>query len=81
MEKVLPYKWPLALDILKIQYDAHSSRLLLAAQTQLVNNVGKNMEVHLFGVIGYFTSDPKNLEAILSTQFEGTKLADIVIDH
>ncbi|KAL8995819.1 MAG: hypothetical protein Q9188_006720, partial [Gyalolechia gomerana] len=30
-----------------------------------------NMEIHLFGQVGYLTTDPRNLESMLSTRFEG----------
>ncbi|KAL8942225.1 MAG: hypothetical protein Q9211_001492 [Gyalolechia sp. 1 TL-2023] len=40
-----------------------------------------NMEIHLFGQIGYLTTDPRNLESMLSTRFEdwglGTRRAGL----
>ena len=71
METKLPYKWPFALDILKRQYDALPSQRLLAFQSQYFNRIGPNMKLGLFGQEGYMTTDPKNIEAILSTHFEG----------
>lgn len=70
MTHVLPYKWPLALDILKRQYDALPSQRLLAFQSQYIDKM-PNMEIHLFGQVGYFTTEPKNIESILSTRLEG----------
>jgi hypothetical protein len=72
METVLPYKWPLALDILKRQYDALPDQHLLAFQSPYIEKM-PNMELHLFGNVGYLTADPKNVEAILHTNFEGAK--------
>ena len=36
--------------------------------------MGHTFEVKLLGRVGYFTTDPQNLEAILSTNFEGELL-------
>lgn len=33
--------------------------------------VGHTFQVKLLGKVGYFTTDPKNLESILLTRFEG----------
>ena len=67
----LPYQWPFALDLLKRQYDANKTQRLLAFQTPYFDKLGPNIELRLFGAVGYLTFDPKNLEAILSTKFEG----------
>ncbi|KAL9601248.1 MAG: hypothetical protein Q9219_002653 [cf. Caloplaca sp. 3 TL-2023] len=69
MENVLPYKWPLALDILKWQYDTIPSKKLLESYSPYMEKM-PNMEIHLFGFVGYITTDPRNIEAILSTRFE-----------
>ncbi|CAI7620885.1 unnamed protein product [Penicillium bialowiezense] len=74
MQTWIPYKWPLALDILKRQYDASSEQQLLLFQSQYFNKLGPNMTFKLFGNQGYLTADPKNVEAILSTNFEGIML-------
>jgi hypothetical protein len=73
--KRLPYKWPLALDVFKRQYDALIAGNLLAFQAEYFDEtkVGHTFEVKLLGRVGYFTTHPKNLEAILSTNFEGKK--------
>jgi hypothetical protein len=70
METVLPYRWPLALDILKRQYDALPDQRLLAFQSPYIEKM-PNMKLHLLGSVGYMTTDPKNVEAILHTNFEG----------
>ncbi|TVY55045.1 hypothetical protein LCER1_G005345 [Lachnellula cervina] len=72
METALPYRWPFALDILKKQYDALPSQRLLAFQSQYFDKIGPNVRLGLFGQEGYMTTDPKNMEAILSTHSEGT---------
>lgn len=70
MEIVLPYKWPFALDILKRQYDALIDQRLLAFQSPYMEKL-PNMKLHLLGNVGYMTTDPKNVKAILLTNFEG----------
>ncbi|MCJ1462095.1 hypothetical protein MMC07_000695 [Pseudocyphellaria aurata] len=74
METKFPHKWPLALDVLKRQYDANSERHLMAFQSKFFDKLGPNMELKLFGAVGYMTIEPKNVEAILSTKFEGMNL-------
>ncbi|KAI9892832.1 MAG: hypothetical protein M1814_000991 [Vezdaea aestivalis] len=69
MLTVLPYKWPLALDILKKQYDALPSERLLAFQSPYLEKL-PNMKLHLFGSVGYMTTDPRNIESILQTNFD-----------
>ncbi|QKX57442.1 uncharacterized protein TRUGW13939_04555, partial [Talaromyces rugulosus] len=76
IRKRLPYKWPLAIDILKYQYDALMQGNLLAYQADYFQRVqvGHTFEVKLLGRIGYFTSNPKNLEAMLQTNFDDWEL-------
>ncbi|KAG9228053.1 cytochrome P450 [Amylocarpus encephaloides] len=79
LKKRLPYRWPLALDVFKRQYDALMAGKLLASQAEFFDEtqVGQTFEVKLLGRVGYFTTDPKNIEAIVSTHFEGNMpLAD-----
>ena len=77
IESRLPYKWPLALDVFKRQYDALMSGHLLAFQADYFEKaaMGKTFQVKLLGKVGYFTTDPKNLESILLTRFEGKTLS------
>ena len=65
-----PYQWPWALDLLYTQYQVNKTQKLLAAQTPFFDKLGPNIEPRLFGDVGFLTFDPKNLEAILSTNFE-----------
>lgn len=71
METKFLHKWPLALDVLKRQYEANSEQHLMAFQSKFFDKLGPNMELKLFGAVGYMTIEPKNVEAILSTRFEG----------
>lgn len=65
----MPYKWPLALDLLKRQYDILFSGHTFEGLTKYFDIAG-TVRVELFGITGLFTSDPENIEAILSTRFE-----------
>ncbi|KAK0630687.1 cytochrome P450 [Bombardia bombarda] len=65
----VPYKWPLALDLLKIQYEAFKTGHFFESITGYVTIAG-TVKFELFGVTGYITTDPENVETILSTRFE-----------
>lgn len=56
-----------------MQYDAFNSGQLFEAQSRYFreHGLGKTYEVKLLGVIGVFTTDPKNVHTILVTNFEG----------
>ncbi|KAL3455169.1 cytochrome P450 [Aspergillus heterothallicus] len=73
IQKRLPCSWPLGLDILKYQYDALMRGELLAYQAERFGyfQVGNTFEIRILGQVGYFTTDPKNLEAMLQTRFDG----------
>jgi hypothetical protein len=75
ISKRLPYKWPLALAIFKRQDDALVAGNLLAFQAESFDKtkVEQTFEVKLLGRFVYFTTHPQNLEAILSTHYEGKK--------
>ncbi|KAK7998780.1 n-alkane-inducible cytochrome P450 [Apiospora marii] len=65
----VPYKWPLALDLVKRQYDILFSDHTFEGMTPYFDLAGTCC-IHLFGLTGYFTTDPDNIEAILCTNFE-----------
>ncbi|TAQ86300.1 hypothetical protein B7494_g5374 [Chlorociboria aeruginascens] len=65
----VPYRWPLALDLLKVQYDAFSGSHTLEDLAPYITIAG-TIRLGLWGVTGYITTDPKNIETILSTRFE-----------
>ena len=66
-----PVKWPLGLDVLKAQYEANSDQRLMAFQQPIIDSLGPNFEMTLLGASGFTTMDPANVEAVLSTRFEG----------
>jgi cytochrome P450 len=64
----VPYKWPLALDLLMRNYDILFSDHTFERLTPYFN-IAKTCRVHLFGVTGYFTTDPENIRTILADKF------------
>ncbi|KAJ6011525.1 hypothetical protein N7451_002937, partial [Penicillium sp. IBT 35674x] len=69
--KRLPYKWPFAIDIFVNQYKALVNGNLLNYQANYFqkHKLGPTFEAKLLGQVGCFTTDPKNLEAMLQTHF------------
>ncbi|RDL32646.1 Cytochrome P450 [Venustampulla echinocandica] len=59
IQKRLLFKWPLALT---------------SSNGNTMFYMGKTFQVKLLGKVGYFTTDPRNLEAILLTRFEDFEL-------
>lgn len=72
IEKILPYKWPLAIDVFKSQYDALRSGNLLAYQADYFKEaqLGHTFQVKLLGRIGYFTMNPRNLEYMIQRNYD-----------
>ncbi|KAI4086117.1 MAG: hypothetical protein LQ344_007830 [Seirophora lacunosa] len=66
----LPYKWPLALDIVRRGFQAHWNKRLLGLFADLYDGLGPNIEQTLLGNTGLVTLDPENIETMLSTRFE-----------
>ena len=75
MKEKIPFKWPYSLDLVKQTWDANADQRLLAFYQQFFDQLGPNLEQTLLGGIGYVTIDPKNIEALLSTKFQGVILA------
>lgn len=71
MESWIPSRLPFALDILKKQYDELPNQRVLLLISQYFDNIGPNMTFKLLGNQGFLTADPKNIESILSTRFDG----------
>ncbi|KJX99949.1 cytochrome P450 alkane hydroxylase like protein [Zymoseptoria brevis] len=67
---VMPYKLPLALDVLKKGFHAGRQKRLLAMFDQYFDTLGPTVEVSILAGKGYATMDPANIEAIPSTRFQ-----------
>jgi hypothetical protein len=70
----LPYKWPLAIDIVRSGFRAHWDKRLLQLFQELYRGLGPNIEQTLLGGTGFVTIDPENIETMLSTRFEGKSI-------
>ena len=66
-----PVKWPLGIDVLRAQLAAIADNRLFAYQQPFIDKLGPNFMIKMLGAMGYTTIDPMNLEAMLSTRFEG----------
>ncbi|OQO10861.1 hypothetical protein B0A48_04162 [Cryoendolithus antarcticus] len=64
----LPYRWPFALDLLKRQWDALPAKRLLEFQTAYMATA-PTIRINVLGE-GYITTDPGNIEAVLTTRFD-----------
>ena len=71
-------KWPLGLDVLYKQWLANADKRLLAYQQPFLDQLGPNLEIKIMGSIGYTTYDPSNVEAVLSSRFDGMPFAPVV---
>lgn len=69
-----PCKWPLGIDVLRSQWYANKDKRLLAFQQPYIDQLGPNFEISILGALGYTTFDPENVEAILSSRFDGKLL-------
>ena len=81
MKARFPSRWPFGLDVLYAQYNAIKDNRLLAFQQRYLDDLGPNLELQILGSVGYTTLDPKNVEAVLSSHFEGTPGIIIVEDN
>lgn len=54
-----------------IQLKAMRAKRLFAIQAEHIEPLGPTWDNYLFGLQGFFTTDPKNIEFINSTRFEG----------
>lgn len=71
MTMQFPVKWPFGIDVLRAQLVALADNRLFAYQQPFIGHLGPNFKIKMLGATGYTTIDPKNLEAMLSTRFEG----------
>ena len=70
-----PVKWPWGFDVLKAQFENAANKSLFAFQQPYMDKLGPNFSMTLLGNTGYTTLDPDNIEAILSSKFEGMLLS------
>lgn len=66
-----PYEWPFALDMLIKIIKGDREMRLLSLIKECCDKTGNTFEQQLLGGRGFVTIDPRNVEAILSSNFEG----------
>jgi hypothetical protein len=71
VEVKAPYKWPLSIDLVVRGFRANADKRLLSLFSRFFDELGPNIEQTLLGGTGFVTMDPENIEALLSTRFEG----------
>lgn len=69
--KRLRNAWPLGLDRILQIFQADANQRLMALFLFHFRDVGNTLEQVFLGTRAFGTIDPKNLEAMLSTQFNG----------
>lgn len=65
------HRWPWALDLIKRHVETVLTDHALMLQVEFTESMGINWAAHMFGLMGYFTSDPRNIKAITETRFQG----------
>jgi hypothetical protein len=65
------HRWPWALDLIKRHVGIVLTDHALALQVEFTETLGITFAAYMFGCVGYFTSDPRNIEAITTSRFQG----------
>lgn len=69
--KIWNSKWPLGLDMLAKALKYARTKRILQFFLDVVDENGTTFEQILLGARGIDTVDPENIEAVLSTKFDG----------
>ncbi|OAG38832.1 hypothetical protein AYO21_07027 [Fonsecaea monophora] len=75
-----PYRWPLGIDLVWEIVQADKNNIVPSYFLDVYNNrTGKKStwQQNMLGTMGYVTSDPKNIQAILATQFNEFELGEV----
>ena len=75
----LPVKWPLGINVLRAQLAAIADNRLFAHQQAFIDDLGPNFMIKMLGSMGFTTIDPENIEAVLSTRFEGIRIINLIL--
>jgi hypothetical protein len=70
----LNFRWPLAIDLIVEAFSADKQGLILEFFVKIVSQTDNTFEQVILGGRGIDTQDPENIEAILSSQFNGKQL-------
>ena len=69
--QTVPYKWPLAVDLLWAVYYHARKGNILQFFNGIIAKLPPTFEQKILGLSGNNTFDPRNIEAVLATQFSG----------
>jgi hypothetical protein len=73
-----PYRWPLGTDMLWSMIQADKAQVLPDEFVRVANELGvSTWEQSLFGDPSFVTTDPKNIQAILATQFSDFEIGEV----
>lgn len=65
------HRWPWALDLIKRHVGTVLTDHALMLQVEFTGILSITFAAYMFGLVGYFTSDPRNIKAITETRFQG----------
>lgn len=73
----LKTRWPLGIDLITDVFRAANADHILEFFCKIIEQNGITFEQNLLGSRGIDTVDPRNIEAILSSQFKGDKISGL----
>lgn len=79
--KIWNSTWPLGLDMLIKALKYARTMQILQFFLEVVDDNGTTFVQELLGATGIDTVDPENIEAVLSTDFEGISMAPVTQTH
>lgn len=77
----LQIKWPLGLDHILLAFENARSKHLLRHFKVVTDRTAPTFEQRLLGQTGFGTIDPKNIEAVLGTQFTSMHNVSVFAYH
>ena len=74
-----PYRYPLAIDLTQLILKADKENVVPSYFQEMYNIVGKRAtwRQNFLGTQAYVTGDPKNIQAVLATQFNDFEIGPI----
>jgi hypothetical protein len=65
----LKFNWPLGLDLIWSAFEHQRANTVLQFFVDILDRTGPTFEQTLLGLTGFGTVEPRNIEAVLATQF------------
>lgn len=69
-QSVFNHRWPWALELIMRHVRTVLTDHALMLQVEFTEDFGVTFAAYTFGWVGYFTSDPRNIQAITETRFK-----------